>query len=62
MKKGPLQEVLSVLSLFHIMRSKFKKCVSECQKTSLKHKIATGIKGFQEDLGFGKRFKLYMKL
>lgn len=32
------------------MRSKFKKCVSECKKGALTIKSGTGIKRFQEDI------------
>ena len=38
------------------MRSKFKKCVSQCKQATLTQKTATGIKRYQEDRGFGKWF------
>ena len=38
------------------MRTKFKKCVSQCTQAALTQKIATGIKRCQEDHGFGKWF------
>ena len=42
------------------LRSKFKKCVSECKKAALTIKSGTGIKRFQEDKSYGEWFqKLY---
>lgn len=42
------------------LRSKFKKCVSECKRAALTIKTGTGIKRFQEDKNFGTWFqKLY---
>lgn len=42
------------------LRSKFKKCVSECKRAALTIKTGTGIKRFQEDKNFGAWFqKLY---
>ena len=38
------------------MRTKFKKCVSQCKQAALTQKTATGIKRYQEDRGFGKWF------
>lgn len=38
------------------MRTKFKKCVSQCKQATLTQKTATGIKRYQEDRGFGKWF------
>ena len=38
------------------MRSKFKKCVSECKKGALTIKSGTGIKRFQEDKSYGEWF------
>ena len=38
------------------MRSKFKKCVSECKKGALTIKSGTGIKRFQEDKSYGEGF------
>ena len=38
------------------MRTKFKKCVSQCTQAALTQKTATGIKKYQEDYGFGKWF------
>jgi len=38
------------------MRTKFKKCVSQCKQAALTQKTATGIKRYQEDRGFGKVF------
>ena len=38
------------------MRSKFKKCVSECKKGALTIKSGTGIKWFQEDKSYGEWF------
>lgn len=35
------------------LRSKFKKCVSECKRAALTIKTGTGIKRFQEDKGYG---------
>ena len=42
------------------LRSKFKKCVSECKRAALTIKTGTGIKRFQEDKSYGSWFqKLY---
>jgi len=42
------------------LRSKFKKCVSECKRAALTMKTGTGIKRFQEDKSYGAWFqKLY---
>ena len=42
------------------LRSKFKKCVSECKRAALTIKTGTGIKRFQEDKNLGAWFnKLY---
>ena len=42
------------------LRSKFKKCVSECKRAALTIKTGTGIKRFQEDKSYGTWFqKLY---
>ena len=41
---------------FNQMRTKFKKCVSQCKQAALTQKTATGIKRYQEDRGFGKWF------
>ena len=42
------------------LRSKFKKCVSECKRAALTIKTGTGIKRFQEDKSYGAWFqKLY---
>ena len=38
------------------IRSKFKKCVSECKKAALTIKSGTGIKRFQEDKSYGEWF------
>ena len=38
------------------MRSKFKKCVSECKQAALTIKSGTGIKRFQEDKSYGDWF------
>ena len=38
------------------MRTKLKKCVSQCKQAALTQKTATGIKRYQEDRGFGKWF------
>ena len=38
------------------LRTKFKKCVSDCKVAALTIKTATGIKRFQEDKGFGNWF------
>jgi len=38
------------------MRTKFKKCVSQCKQAALTQKTATGVKRYQEDRGFGKWF------
>ena len=38
------------------MRTKFKKCVSQCKQAALTQKTATGIKRYQEDCGFRKWF------
>ena len=38
------------------MRSKFKKCVSECKKGALTIKSGTGIKRFQEDKSYAEWF------
>ena len=37
-------------------REKFKRCMAECKKASLTMKTASGIKRFQENKGYGKRF------
>ena len=39
------------------MRTKFKKCVSDCKQAALTIKTATGIKRFQENRGLGQWFK-----
>ena len=39
------------------LRTKFKKCVSDCKQAALTIKTATGIKRFQEDRGLGNWFK-----
>ena len=39
------------------MRTKFKKCVSDCKKAALTIKTGTGIKRFQEQKGFGEWFQ-----
>ena len=39
------------------LRSKFKKCVSECKRVALTIKTATGIKRFLEDKGYGAWFE-----
>ena len=44
------------------MRTKFKKCVSQCKQAALTQKTATGIKRYQEDHGFGKRFNALFDL
>ena len=44
------------------MRTKFKKCVSECKQAALTLKTATGIKRFQEERGFGKWFNALFAL
>ena len=42
------------------LRSKLKKCVSECKRAALTIKTGTGIKRFQEDKSYGSWFqKLY---
>ena len=38
------------------LRTKFKKCVSQCKQAALTQKTATGIKRYQEDHGFGSWF------
>lgn len=38
------------------LRTKFKKCVSQCKQAALTQKTATGIKRYQEDHGLGKWF------
>jgi hypothetical protein len=38
------------------MRTKFKKCVSDCKSAAMTIKKATGIKRFQESQGYGKWF------
>ena len=38
------------------IRTKFKKCISQCKQAALTQKTATGIKRYQEDRGFGKWF------
>ena len=38
------------------MRTKFKRCVSQCKQAALTQKTATRIKRYQEDRGFGKWF------
>ena len=38
------------------VRTKFKKCVTQCTQAALPQKTATGIKRYQEDRGFGKWF------
>lgn len=46
------------LILFFVsqLRTKFKKCVSECKQAALVMKTVTGIKRYQEERGFGKWF------
>lgn len=39
------------------LRTKFKKCVSDCKQAALTIRTATGIKRFQEDRGLGNWFK-----
>ena len=39
------------------MRTKFKRCVSDCKQAALTIRTATGIKRFQEDRGLGNWFK-----
>ena len=39
------------------IRTKFKKCISQCKQAALTPKTATGTKRYQEDRGFGKWFK-----
>ena len=39
------------------LRSKFKKCVSECKRAALTIKTGTGIKRFQEDKSYGSWFQ-----
>ena len=46
------QFVLSIIQ----MRTKFKKCVSDCKNAAMTIKTATGIKRFQENQGYGKWF------
>ena len=38
------------------MRTKFKKCISECKNAAMTVKTATGIKRFQDSQGYGKWF------
>ena len=38
------------------MRTKFKKCVSDCKNAAMTIKTATGIKRFQDNQGYGKWF------
>lgn len=38
------------------MRTKFKKCISECKNAAMTIKTATGIKRFQDSQGYGKWF------
>ena len=39
------------------LRTKFKKCVSDCKQAALTIRTATGIKRFQENRGLGNWFK-----
>lgn len=39
------------------LRTKFKKCVSDCKQAALTIRTATGIKRFQENRGLGNCFK-----
>ena len=44
------------------MRTRFKKCVSDCKNAALTIKTATGIRRFQEDQGYGKWFQALFAL
>ena len=44
------------------LRTKFKKCISDCKHVALTMKTATGIKRFQEERGFGKWFNMLFPL
>ena len=50
--------------LFNIqqVRTKFKRCVSDCKKAAMTIKTATGIKRFQNEKGYGKWFDLLFPL
>ena len=43
------------------MRTKFKKCISECKNAAMAIKTATGIKRFQDSQGYGKWFPTIMR-
>ncbi|XP_028417144.1 uncharacterized protein LOC114541418, partial [Dendronephthya gigantea] len=44
------------------LRTKFKRCVSDCKQAAMKIKTATGIQRFQDEKGFGKWFDLLFPL
>ena len=44
------------------LRSKFKKCISECKKVALTVKTATGVKRFQEKKVYGAWFERLFEL
>ena len=44
------------------LRTKFKKCVSECKQAALTVKTAKGIKRFQEERGFRNQFNALFAL
>ena len=44
------------------VRTKFKKCISECKKAALKIKTATGVKRFQDDKNYGVWFDRLFEL
>ena len=58
LKKRALERGDEIIFTVTQLRTKFKKCISECKRAALTLKTAKGIKRLQEDCGFGQWFNL----